>query len=110
MSGFDDRRGAFESKYVHDQDRAFRIEARCCRMVGLWAAEKMGLTGDAAESYAKEVVASNLDEPGFGDVKRKLTADFKKKEISVSEHMIDRQLEIFLEAARTQLLADKQKE
>ena len=93
MADFDDRRTAFENKFALDASLMFKAEARTCKMVGLWAAEQMNMEGDAANLYAQEVVSTNLEEPGFDDVKRKLMADFKEAEIEVSEHSIDRKIE-----------------
>jgi len=84
-----DREKALENKYAHDQQKLFRIEARTSRLIGMWAAEKMGITGDAAMSYAKEVIAANLDEPGFDDVKRKILKDFDDKEIEIIPSTLD---------------------
>ena len=107
MSSFDDRKGALENKYAHDQETMFRVEARTCKLFGLWVAEQLGLTGKDAETYAKEVVAANLDEPGFDDVKRKVMPDITAKKLNLSEHMLDKQLEKFMAEARAQIAAGK---
>ncbi len=86
---FDDREKAYEGKFAHDQQSMFKIEARTSKLIGLWAAEKMGLSGADADNYAKEVIAANLDEPGYDDVKRKLQDDFAARSITVSAHDID---------------------
>lgn len=70
MTSFDDRQKAFESKYAYDQDVLFRIEARACKLFGLWVAEQIGLDADAAKEFAGSVVSSNLEEPGFDYVLR----------------------------------------
>lgn len=108
MSSFEERKDAFEKKFAHDEELAFKIEARCCKLFGLWAAEQMGLEGADAETYAKEVVGSNLEEPGFGDVKRKVMPDFADKGISISEHMIDTMLEKCFEEAKAQVMQSGQ--
>lgn len=102
----DDREKAFETKYALDQQLAFKIEARASKLVGFWAAELLGKTGPDADSYAKEVVASNLDEPGFDDVKRKLMGDFSDAGVDMSEHTIDGVIEKKLVEARTQIEAE----
>lgn len=107
MSSFDNRKDAFENKYAHDQEFMFKVEARACKLFGLWLAGEMGLTGADAETYAKEVVAANLDEPGFDDVKRKVMPDIKAKNLNISEHMIDKQLEKFMGEAKAQVQAGK---
>ncbi len=75
MSSFDDRENAFENKYAHDTAMQFKAEARCNKLVGLWAAELMGKTGDEAAEYAKEVIKSDFEEAGNEDVVRKVAAD-----------------------------------
>lgn len=101
---FEDRKDAFEKKFAHDEELAFKVEARCCKLFGLWAAEQMGLEGADAETYAKDVVGSNLEEPGFEDVKRKVIPDFQEKGVDISEHVIDTMLENFFEEAKTQIM------
>lgn len=78
---FNDREKAFEQKFSLDQQSSFKIEARASKLIGLWAAEKFGLSGVDADNYAKEVIAANLDEPGYDDVRRKLKADFQTRNI-----------------------------
>lgn len=104
MSSFDDRKDAFETKFAHDEELAFKVEARCCKLFGLWAAEQMGLKDADADTYAREVVGANLEEPGFDDVKRKVMPDFEAKKVDVSEHVIDTMLEKFLEEAKIQIM------
>ena len=84
-----DREKTLENKYAHDQHKLFKIEARASKLVGLWAAEKLGLSGAEADTYAKSVIAANLDEPGYDDVKRKIMSDFEDKSIDISAHTIE---------------------
>lgn len=105
MTSFDDRKSALENKYAHDQEFLFKLEARTCKLFGLWAAEQLGLSGDAAGEYAAEVIGANLEEVGYDDVKRKVRADFNAKGADVSDHLIDTMLERFSEEARVQLEA-----
>ena len=79
MSTFDDRENAFENKYAHDQEMQFRAEARRNKLLGLWAAELMGKTGDDAAAYAREVVKADFEEAGHEDVVRKVAADLGDK-------------------------------
>ncbi|MCB9988614.1 MAG: DUF1476 domain-containing protein [Rhodospirillales bacterium] len=109
MSTLDDRKDVFEKKFAHNEELAFKAEARCCKLFGLWIAEQMGLDGVNAETYAKEVVAVNLEEPGFDDVKRKVMPDLAAKNIDISEHVIDSQLEHFLDKAKEQIMAEADK-
>lgn len=104
MSTFEDREKAFENKFKYDQDVLFKINSRRARLVGLWAAERLGITqGDQAEAYAQEVVSADLDEPGHADIIRKLQADFKAKNIEISDHRIAKELERHWEIARQQV-------
>ena len=75
MTTFDDRESAFENKFAHDAEMQFKAEARRNKLLGLWAAELMGKSGDAADAYAKEVVKSDFEEAGDEDVLRKVAAD-----------------------------------
>ncbi|RKT34027.1 hypothetical protein BXY70_0030 [Roseovarius halotolerans] len=75
MTTFDDRENAFENKYAYDEEMKFRAQARCNKLLGLWAAELLGKTGDDADAYAKEVVLSDFEEAGHEDVVRKVAAD-----------------------------------
>jgi len=99
MSGFDKREEGFESKFAHDADLRFKAEARRNKLVGAWAAEMMGLTGDAAEAYGKELVKEDLKEAGDDDVFRKLRADFDAKGIEQSDHQIRRTMDEMLSKA-----------
>ena len=104
MSSFEDRKDTFEKKFALDEELSFKVEARCCKLFGMWAAEQMGLNGPDAETYARDVVAANLEEPGFDDVKRKVMPDFEGKGVDISEHVIDSMLEKYFEEARLQIV------
>jgi hypothetical protein len=102
MSTFDERGDAFESKYAHDQTLRFKAMARRNKALGLWAAEKLGLTGEEASAYAGSVVAADLEEAGDEDVYRKVKGDFDAKGIDVSEHRLRRTMdELLAEAIET---------
>ena len=103
MSTFDDREKAFENKFKYDQDILFKINSRRARLIGLWAAERLGIPSAQAEAYAQEVVSADLDEPGHADIIRKLQADFKAKGIEISDHRITKELERHWEVARLQV-------
>ncbi|MDH5411817.1 MAG: DUF1476 domain-containing protein [Alphaproteobacteria bacterium] len=103
MSKFDEREKAFEGKYKLDQERAFKANARRCKLIGLWAAEKMGIAGDAADAYAKEVVISDFEKPGQDDVVEKLVADFASKGVDISEHVIRVEMDRCFEEAVKQI-------
>ncbi|GGO52497.1 hypothetical protein SAMN05444398_101304 [Roseovarius pacificus] len=75
MTTFDDRENAFENKFAHDEEMKFRAQARCNKLLGLWAAELLGKTGEDAQTYAKEVVIADFEEAGHEDVVRKVAND-----------------------------------
>ncbi len=108
MSSLDDRKSAFENKFAHDQDLAFRVEARACKLFGLWLAGEMGIEGADAESYAKTIVAANLDEPGFDDVIRAVRPDIDAKGLDISDHIINSQLEKYMEEAKLQIMHEEE--
>jgi len=103
MSGFDKRREGFESKFAHDQDLKFKATARRNKLLGLWAAEKLGLTAEQADAYAKEVVKSDFEEAGEEDVFRKVRKDFDAKKVDVSDHQIRREMDELMHTAVEQV-------
>ncbi len=104
MTTFDEREHAFEAKYAHDADMQFRAEARCNKLVGLWAAGLLGKTGDAAAEYAMTVVSADFEEPGNEDVVRKLAADLEGR---ATADEIRAKLAATLPIAKSQLLDAK---
>lgn len=97
MSSFEERESAFENKFALDEALLFKAEARCCKLFGLWLAEKMGLEGETANAYASSVVSANLEEPGFDDVKRAVAPDLAKHNLEISDEEIDQKLaELFV--------------
>jgi hypothetical protein len=107
MSSFDKREEAYESKFARDEELRFRAHARRNKIVGLWAAEKLGLTGAAAEGYAKDVVAIDLDAPGSDGVFKKLRTDFDAKGVAQSDHQIRRTMEEVLAKAMADIQSGK---
>lgn len=103
MSTFDEREKGFERKFALDSEMEFKAVARRNKLLGLWAAQKMGLEGDAAESYAKEVVKADFQEAGDDDVLRKVKGDMEAKGLSFSEHQIRREMDELLAEARAQI-------
>ncbi len=79
MTTFDDRENAFENKFAHDEEMRFKAEARRNKLLGLWAAELLGMGEDEAAEYAKEVVRSDFEEAGHEDVVRKVAGDLGDK-------------------------------
>ena len=106
MATFDDREKAFEKKFEHDEQLRFRAEMRRNKLLGLWAADLMGLAGDEAEAYARQVVEADLEEPGPEDVIRKVKADFEANDIDKSDRQIRRQLDECLAEAREQVMSE----
>ena len=88
MTTFDRREEAFERQFAHDEELKFKATARRNKMLGLWAAEKLGLSGPEADSYAQSVVMLDLDKKG--DVAEKIRKDFDAKGVAQSDHQISR--------------------
>ena len=91
---FKDREKGYEAKYQLDEELRFKAESRRNKLLGLWLAEAFGLTGSDADAYAREVVLSDLDEPGVEDVVRKVMSDIESRGISITEDEIDRFIEV----------------
>lgn len=103
MTTFNEREKGFETKYQRDQETEFKVVARRNKLLGLWAAEQMGITGTAADAYAKDVVAADFEEPGDDDVVRKVLGDFSGKNVAINEHKLRLQMERLMEVAREQI-------
>lgn len=104
MTTFDDREHAFEAKFAHDGEVNFRITARRNRLLGQWAAEKMGLTAEETDSYAKSVVQADFEEVGDEDVIRKLLGDLVSAGVDMDDAGIRAALDEKLIEARRQLI------
>ena len=104
MPQFDDRERAFETKYARDEEMQFRIIARRNKLLGQWAAGKMGLTEAEAESYAKDVVRADFEEAGDEDVIRKVLGDLTAAGVDSNEETIRETLEHKLVEARRQII------
>ena len=101
MNTLKDREKGFERKFAHDEELKFKATARRNKLLGRWAAEKMGLADETAEAYAKDVVIADLQEPGEEDVFRKIREDFDAKGVEQSDHQIRRAMEeLMVEAAQ----------
>jgi len=103
MSEFERRKKGFEEKFAHDEEMRFKADARRNKLLGLWAAEKLGKTGDAADAYAREVVAADFEEAGHEDVFRKIRGDFDAAGVDQSDHQIRRTMDELLITAMEQL-------
>lgn len=107
MATFNDREKAFEDKYKHDQDLQFRTMVRRNKLLGLWvASELLGLEGDAVEAYAKEVVASDFEQPGPDDVVLKIMADLQAKGVDYSEHRLRHRMNEVMVEAKHQIMSE----
>jgi hypothetical protein len=105
MTNLKDREQGFERKFAHDEEMQFKAEARRNRLLGLWAAEKMGITdADEAKSYAQQVVIADFAEKGDEDVFRKVSGDFQAKAVNVPEQEIRGQMTRLLAEAKAQLM------
>jgi hypothetical protein len=93
MTTFDKREEGFEKKFAHDEELRFKANARRNKALGHWAAAKLGLTGDEAETYAKSVVMADFEEAGDDDVFKKVRKDFDAKGIAESDHQIRRTMD-----------------
>ncbi len=103
MSTFDERENASENKYAHDEEMKFRAEARRNKLLGLWAAEMLGKTGDDATAYAAEVVKSDFEEAGSEDVVRKVAVDLGDK---ADADTVRRKMDELLIVAKGQLVKE----
>jgi len=107
MTTFDKREEGFEKKFAVDAEQMFKAVARRNRMLGTWAAEKLGISGDAAAAYAKDVVASDFEEAGDEDVVRKVEKDFAAKGVKVDAAAIRAKLAELLPVALAEVKAGK---
>ena len=106
MTTFDKREKVFEDKYKHDQDLQFKVEVRRNKLLGLWVAELLGLSGADAEAYAKEVVRADFEEPGDADVIRKIQGDAAPKNLDLSEHRILKKMDEMTVIAKEQIMTE----
>jgi hypothetical protein len=107
MTTFDDREKSFENKYSLDSELAFKINARRNKLLGRWAAEKLGKTGPDAEQYAKDVVMSDFQREGDDDVVEKLLQDFTQAGMTLGEKDIRTEMERLMPVARKQIMEDQ---
>jgi hypothetical protein len=107
MTTFDKRQEGFERKFAHDEELRFKATARRNRLLGLWAAEKLGLSSSDAEAYAKEVIRADFAEAGDEDVFRKIKGDFSSKAVAQSDHQIRRTMDELLAKAIEQIQAER---
>ncbi len=107
MANFDDRQKAFETKFVLDAELEFKINARRNKLLGLWAAEKLGKNGSEAEQYAKDVVMADMEKSGDEDIIDKLFKDFGRAGLTIHISEIEQQIADLAPVARKQLMEGK---
>jgi hypothetical protein len=106
MTIFDERERTFETKFAHDQELRFRAVARRDKMLGLWAAAMLGLTGSETQAYAEELVSVSVTLPKDDDLIARLLAEFQAKGVSQSEHQIRRTLSELMAKAENQIAGE----
>ncbi len=106
MTQFDGREEAYEKEFARKAEFDFKVNARRNKLLGLWAADKMGLMGDDAVAYAKEVIIVDFEEAGDEDVYRKVKGDLDKNQVEISEHQLRREMEDQLNTAREQMTVE----
>ena len=105
MTTFDKREDGFEKKFAHDEELQFKANARRNKLLGLWAAEKLGLSGAEADAYAKAVVMADFEEAGDHDVFRKIRTDFDAKSVAMPDPEIRRTMDELMAQAIAQIRA-----
>ena len=105
MSTFDKREEGFEKKFAHDEELKFKAEARRNRLLGLWTAQQLGLSGEAAADYARTVVAADFEEAGDGGVVRKVMRDLEAKGMAMTEQQIRAKMDELMALAVAQVKA-----
>ena len=106
MTTLNDRENAFENKFARDEELQFKVTARRNKLVGLWAAEKMGLTAEESDSYAKSVVQADFEEAGDEDVVRKILGDLTSAGVDSDEATIRAALDAKMVEARRQFIEE----
>ncbi len=106
MTVFEKRKSGFEAKFRLDEEARFKIGVRRNKLLGLWAAARMGLSSPAAEDYAKDVVAADFDRPGDDDVLEKVLADLTAKGLDVTDVQVREKMKELAGTAREQVIGD----
>ena len=106
MASFDDRKNAFESKFAHDEEMLFKVTARRNKLLGYWAAEKMGLTEEEKDAYGKAVVQADFEEAGDDDVLRKVLGDLTTADVEADEAMVRGAMDDLMVEARRQFIEE----
>ncbi|MBV9859746.1 MAG: DUF1476 domain-containing protein [Alphaproteobacteria bacterium] len=106
MTTFDDREKDFENRFKHDEELRFKVIARRNRLLGLWAAQRMGLAADAAEAYARSVVDAEFEPGGDSAVAAKVCADLAAKGQSCTPAQLQFELDHFAATAKQQIMTE----
>ena len=106
MTTFDDREREAEKKFEHDEELRFKASARRNKLLGLWAAAQLGLEGNAAQAYAREVVLADLEKPGDDDVVDKVLKDFQTRGVPMDRHKIRLEMDRLMPEARRQIMSE----
>jgi hypothetical protein len=107
MTMFDEREKAFEDEFAHDQEMAFRVSARRNKLLGHWAASKMGLTAEETDSYGKSIVQADFEEGGDEDVIRKILGDLTAAGVEATDEDVRQAMADVTVEARRQLMESK---
>ena len=105
MTTFDKREEGFEKKFALDEEQKFKAEARRNKLLGLWVADKLEMSGEQANAYAREVVAAEFGEGGDADVIRKVTSDLEAKRVAISEAQLRAKMDELMVQAIAQVKA-----
>lgn len=103
MTSFSDREKAEEAKFAHEAELGFKVNARRVKLLGLWVAEHLGIFGEAADGYARDLVQVDFTEPGQEDVFRKVWADLQARDSGISEHQLRQEMERLYAVAAEQI-------
>ena len=106
MTDFNDRQRGEEAKHAMDEETAFRVAARANKLLGQWAAEKLGLTAEETDAYAKAVIQADFEEAGHEDVVRKVVGDFTTAGLEIDADEVRAKLDETTVEARRQLMSD----
>jgi hypothetical protein len=104
MTTFDQREQAYEAKLAHDEELKFKATVRRNKWLGFWAGEKLGMTGDAVEDYAADLIAAELEEDGGDIIFKKIRADFDAAGVQLSDHQIRREMEELFAKATEEIM------
>lgn len=106
MTTFDDRKRDAERKFGHDEELRFKAMARRNKLLGLWAAGHLGIEGDAAQAYAREVVMADFDRPGDDDVLEKVQKDFETGGVAIDARAIRQEMDRLWPEAKNQIASE----